>query len=58
MAIEVRGICPLLQVFDMAASLAFYREVLAFEVVQTPRRRATPSGTTLAGRGSGATARS
>ena len=34
MALELRGICPLLQVFDMPASLAFYRDVLGFELVE------------------------
>jgi len=40
MAIEIRGMTPLLQVFDMPTSIAFYREVLGFEVVttSTPRR--------------------
>jgi catechol 2,3-dioxygenase-like lactoylglutathione lyase family enzyme len=33
MALEYRGLCPLLQVFDMPASLAFYRDVLGFEIV-------------------------
>jgi glyoxylase I family protein len=32
--VELRGICPLLQVFDMPASLAFYRDALGFELVQ------------------------
>jgi glyoxylase I family protein len=35
MAFQLRGLCPLLQVFDMPASLAFYRDVLGFRVVQT-----------------------
>ena len=34
MALELRGVCPLLQVFDMPTSLAFYRGVLGFEVIQ------------------------
>lgn len=33
MAIEISGMTPLLQVFDMPRSLAFYRDVLGFEVV-------------------------
>ena len=37
MGIEVRGIAPLLQVFDMPASIAFYRDVLGFQVVGTDR---------------------
>jgi glyoxylase I family protein len=35
MGIEIRGMVPLLQVFDMPASIAFYRDVLGFEVVTT-----------------------
>jgi glyoxylase I family protein len=34
MALELRHVCPLLQVFDMPASLAFYRDTLGFEIVQ------------------------
>lgn len=33
MTLEVRGMAPLLQIFDMPASLAFYRDVLGFERV-------------------------
>jgi glyoxylase I family protein len=35
MKIEVRGLCTLLQVFDMPTSVRFYRDVLGFEIVQT-----------------------
>jgi len=38
--IEIRGMAPLLQVFDMPTSVAFYRDVLGFEVVTT----STPRG--------------
>ena len=38
MSIEVRGICALLQVFDMPTSVRFYRDILGFEVVQTSPR--------------------
>jgi len=38
MSIEVRGVCTLLQVFDMPTSVRFYRDVLGFEVVQTSPR--------------------
>lgn len=31
---EIRGLCPLIQVFDMPVSLAFYRDILGFEIVQ------------------------
>jgi catechol 2,3-dioxygenase-like lactoylglutathione lyase family enzyme len=30
--IEIRGLCPLLQVFDMPLSVRFYCEVLGFEI--------------------------
>ena len=33
MAIAVRGLCPLLQVFDMPRSLGFYRDILGFSEV-------------------------
>ncbi len=33
MAIDIQGMAPLLQVFDMRTSIAFYRDVLGFEVV-------------------------
>jgi glyoxylase I family protein len=32
MAIEVRGMTPLIQVFNMRRSLGFYRDLLGFEV--------------------------
>jgi glyoxylase I family protein len=32
MAIEMRGVCPLIQVFDMPTSVKFYRDKLGFEV--------------------------
>jgi uncharacterized glyoxalase superfamily protein PhnB len=35
MAIEIQGVAPLLQVFDMPTSIRFYRDVLGFEVVGT-----------------------
>ena len=35
MAIDVRGVCPLLHVYDMPTALKFYRDVLGFEVVGT-----------------------
>ena len=40
MAIEIQGMAPLLQVFDMPTSIAFYRDVLGFEVEST----STPRG--------------
>lgn len=35
MPIEIRGMAPLLQVFDMPTSIKFYRDVLGFEVATT-----------------------
>jgi glyoxylase I family protein len=32
---EIRGVAPLFQVFDMPTSIAFYRDVLEFEVLTT-----------------------
>ena len=37
MPIEMRGVCPLLQVFDMPTSIRFYRDVLGFEVHNTSK---------------------
>jgi glyoxylase I family protein len=42
MTLDLRGLCPLLQVFDMPTSLAFYRDVLGFEIVGAAPRM--PSG--------------
>ncbi len=35
MALDARGLTPLLQVYDMPASVRFYRDLLGFEVVST-----------------------
>jgi glyoxylase I family protein len=35
MAFDVRGLAPLLQVYDMPASVRFYRDLLGFELVST-----------------------
>src|ERR1035441_8818854 len=35
MAIDIRGLAPLLEVFDMPASIHFFRDVLGFELVTT-----------------------
>jgi len=32
--LAIRGLCPLIQVFDMPTSLRFYRDILGFEEVQ------------------------
>ena len=37
MAINIRGMAPLLQVFDMPAAVHFYRDILGFELVTTSR---------------------
>lgn len=34
MALEFRSLCPLIQVFDMPTSLAFYRDTIGMELVQ------------------------
>ena len=47
MGIEIRGMTPLLQVFDMPTSIAFYRDVLGFEVVTTSRPGAENFGWAL-----------
>jgi glyoxylase I family protein len=33
MTLDIRGLVPLLQVFDMPTSIHFYRDILGFEVV-------------------------
>lgn len=33
MPLDLRGLCPLIQVLDMPTSLAFYRDVIGFSVV-------------------------
>jgi glyoxylase I family protein len=35
MTLDIRGVAPLLQVFDMPTSIHFYRDILGFEVVNT-----------------------
>jgi catechol 2,3-dioxygenase-like lactoylglutathione lyase family enzyme len=35
MSIGIKGMTPLIQVFDMPTSIVFYRDVLGFEVVAT-----------------------
>ena len=37
MTTSIRGMAPLLSVFDMPTSVRFYRDVLGFEVVSTSR---------------------
>jgi catechol 2,3-dioxygenase-like lactoylglutathione lyase family enzyme len=42
MALDLRGVYPLLQIYDMPASIHFYRDLLGFEIVQHSPR--LPSG--------------
>lgn len=35
MSLNLKSMCPLLQVFDMPRSIAFYRDTLGFQVVQS-----------------------
>jgi hypothetical protein len=42
MAIDIRGLASLLQVFDMPTSIKFYCEVLGFEIVSTDWKDRTP----------------
>ena len=44
MSMELVGLTPLIQVFDMPASLAFYRDKLGFEVVSASPVVQTPEG--------------
>ena len=34
MGIAIRGLCPLIQVYDMPTSLRFYRDILGFAEVE------------------------
>ena len=43
MALEIRGMCPLLQVFDMATSLKFYCGILGFEIHATDQNTTAPN---------------
>lgn len=42
MALDIKGICPLIQVYDMATSLKFYCEVLRCEIVSTDSNTKAP----------------
>lgn len=42
MPLEIRGMCPLLQVFDMATSLRFYCDLLGFEIHATDQNTTAP----------------
>ena len=39
MAIEVHGVCPYFEVYDMPNSIRFYRDKLGFEIVSTSPHR-------------------
>jgi len=39
MAIEVHGVCPYFEVYDMPSSIRFYRDQLGFEIVSTSPHR-------------------
>jgi len=41
MPIDMEGLCPLIQVFDMTTSIRFYRDVLGFEVFSSSPPRST-----------------
>lgn len=47
MPLDLRDLCPLLQVFDMVESLAFYRDIIGFEIVASSPETAGPRGTNL-----------
>jgi glyoxylase I family protein len=40
MPIDIRGLCPLLQVYDMPTSVRFYRDVLGFALVSNAPQQA------------------
>ena len=44
MALQLTGLCPLIQVYDMPASIAFYRDRLGFEIVQHSPEVDAPEG--------------
>jgi glyoxylase I family protein len=43
MALDIKGMTPLLQVFDMPTSLKFYCDVLGFEIFQTDSKSKAPN---------------
>jgi hypothetical protein len=43
MTIDVRGMTPLLQVYDMATSLRFCCDILGFKIVQTDSNTTSPN---------------
>ncbi len=47
MALELQGLCPLIQVYDMPASVQFYCAVLGFEIVSRSPTYAVQDGIDL-----------
>jgi len=47
MPIEIQGLCPLISVYDMPESVAFYTDVLGFEVLTRSPTYATENGVDL-----------
>ena len=43
MALDIKGMTPLLQVFDMAVSLQFYCDVLGFEIASADANTVAPN---------------
>ena len=43
MTLDIRGMCPLLQVYDMAISLKFYCDILGFEIRATDQNTTAPN---------------
>jgi len=41
MAIEVKGVAPMVQVFDMPRSIRFYRDLLGFKVISSSKAKST-----------------
>jgi glyoxylase I family protein len=44
MPLQVEGVAPLFQVFDMPASIHFYRDLLGFEVINTSKPLSEQAG--------------
>ncbi|MDB5693368.1 MAG: Glyoxalase/bleomycin resistance protein/dioxygenase [Alphaproteobacteria bacterium] len=44
MAVEMTGLTPLLEVFDMPAAIQFYRDILGFEIVASSPEVEGPEG--------------
>src|SRR5579863_2168974 len=47
MPLDLRDLCPLLQVFDMVESLAFYRDIIGFEIVASSPETTGPGPANL-----------